>query len=155
MAKTILATTPLSYNEINSLAQLFACAFLRLNEPGIPSEHVQQKRHFFQQVHTVVGMAFTATLVEQDLLALFKPHLHHFLQHQVNDGNRYASVNAGIAMGDIISLGSDAFRTLEHPEYYSYFLNALRESLHYITTTINIPKSFHLNKIMALVEADE
>lgn len=155
MAKTILATTPLSYNDINSLAQLFSNAFIHLNEPDVISEQAQQKHLFYQQVHIVVGMAFTAALVEQDSLALFSPYLKRFLRHRVNDGNRFASATAGVAMGDIISLGSDAFRTLDHPEYYSYFVQALRNCLRYLVNEFDIPKFPDMNKVIALIAADD
>ena len=155
MAKSILATTPLSYNEISSLAQLFSNTFLRLNELDTLSTQVQQKRLFFQKAHTVVGLAFTAALVEQDSLALLNPHLKRFLRYRVNDRNRFASATAGIAMGDIISLGSDAFRTLEYPGYYGNFLQALQECLSYALTELHLPKSSHLDKVMTLIAADE
>lgn len=155
MAKPILATTPLTYNDIDSLAELFSNAFLHLNEYQTLSKQPQQKHLFFQNVNTAVGLAFTAVLAEQDLLSLFKPYLDNFLQYQVDNGDQDASGMSGIAMGDIISLGSDAFRTLNHPEYYHYFLQALRDSLRYILVELNLPKSSGIDRVVELIMADE
>src|SRR3990172_10985145 len=105
MAKPILATTPLSHNDIKSLAQLFSCAFPHLNEWDTLSKQPLMKRRFFQNVNTVVGLAFTAVSAEHDSLALFKPYLQDFLQYQFDDGDLEVSRISGVAMGDIISLG--------------------------------------------------
>ena len=91
----------------------------------------------------------------KDSLALFKPYLQDFLQYQFDDGDLEVSRISGVAMGDIISLGSDAFRTLNHPGYYSHFLQALRDSLHYILTELNLPSSLSIDKVVRLIVADE
>jgi len=151
MAKSILATTPLSHHHIESLGQLFARAFCHLKEQSVLSEQIYQKRLFFEKVHKVVGLAFTAVLVEKNSLALFEPCLNHFLNYSIAHNPQEAAIKAGLAMGDIISLGSDAFRTLGHPDYYFDFLAALQDTLSYCVTEFRIPRSSTLTKVIALI----
>ena len=153
MAKVSLATTPLSHNDINCLAQLFTGAFLSLNKNPLETS-VMPRKNFLRQVDTVVGLAFTATLADQEFLALFKPYLDDFLNYPPSSNEPKAHEKWGIAVADMISLGSDAFRMLKHPGYYRYFLKALQISLRYLWIELNIPLSHQMETLMKLIEAD-
>ncbi len=150
MANHILAATPLLHNDIRALAQLFEQAF-QYHRQYRNQSHERAFKTFVHNMRTLVGLSFTATLVEGDLLELFNPYLQIFQRNQafLRSDARHARLASAIA--NMVCLGSDFFRCLDHPHYYKDFLQALRNCLKYMFEEIRIIPSANMKNIISLI----
>jgi hypothetical protein len=114
----------------------------------------KENNNFIRYVRTVIGLSFTAALVNGDLLSLFNRSLEYFLRHQYSPNSRIGSLKVGKATADIVTLGSDFFRLLNHPRYYEDFLQALRDSLGHIMGEMGIPVSADAEHVIELIYND-
>ena len=152
MAQPILAATPLSHNDISGLAQLF--------EQGFHYHRKCQKqlkntdwRSFLHNIRTLIGLSYTATLVDGELLEIFDSHLCVFLQYQSFLSKHSEHAKLAKAIADIVCLGSDFFRCLGHPRYYEDFLRSLRDCVTHITEEIGITPPLKAQGVIALIAA--
>ncbi len=152
MDPRILAATPLSHNDIAGLAQLFEQAFryYRRHKKQLKDN---QWQIFLQDIRTIVGLSFTATLVCGDLVEMFDSFLSIFLQNQAFLNAHVKPKKLADAFANIVSLGSDFFRCLDHPRYYEDFLQTLRNCITHITDDIKVSIPSKSENVIALILA--
>ncbi len=148
MANRILAATPLSHNDIAALAKLFEQAFQYHWQNQSKESSFQI---FVHNIRTLVGLSFTATLVEGDLLEFFNSYLRIFQRNQsfLRSDSRHARLASAIA--NMVCLGSDFFRCLDHPSYYKDFLQALRNCLKHMIEEIRIKPETNMKNVISLI----
>lgn len=150
MAHSSLAATPLSHNDIIGLTQLFQRAF-HYHRYRVNRHQETNWKNFLREIRTVVGLGFTATLVEGDLVELYSSDLAAFLENQTFINSCSNHLSLAKAFANMVCLGSDFFRYLDYPEYYKDFLWSLRRCLLHITDEAGIKAPVKAENIINLI----
>lgn len=152
MANSSLAATPLSHNDITALAQLFRRAF-HYHRKHKGEFYDIRWQNFLKNLRTIVGLSYTVTLVQGDLLELYNSYLTTFLQNQSFTNSHSQHLKLAQSFTNMVSLGSDFFRSFGHPNYYSDFLVALRFCVIHIIEEINIKPPENAENVLKLILA--
>jgi hypothetical protein len=126
MAKGILAVPPLSRNDISILAHLFEVSF---------DYYIHNNSPFFldylQALRTVVGLGFTAVLVDRQLLCIYQRYLELFLAQEEGNFKERKEGKTLIAqsVAEMASTAVISFSILKFPHYYEDFLLALHYTM--------------------------
>jgi hypothetical protein len=137
MSNISLTTTPLSCNEISDLTYLFEQSFLfHYNNAVITTALTVQ--NYLKNIRTVVGLGFTATLVQNDLTLFMERLINKFIRYQ--NFYRYPEKIQTLAstLVSLISCSSDFFRDLGHPSYCDVFEQSLAQCIQHIIHEIGI-----------------
>src|SRR5579862_3704589 len=81
MVNTSVTGIPLSSNDISSLTQLLAIPLQYYCDHQSPF-----KKDYQKQLNTIVGLGFTAVLVDNSLVSIYQPHLERFIAHLRGEG---------------------------------------------------------------------
>jgi hypothetical protein len=118
-----LVPTRLSSNDIPSLAQIFAASLQAYCKSFSPSE-----KDYIDNLKTIVGLGFTAIIIDGGLLSIYQPCLSTFLAHigkkQTSDIH-----NTSLAVARMIDSAVGSFRRIRYPDYYQSFVKAVKETL--------------------------
>jgi hypothetical protein len=136
MAKGILAVEPLSRNDIAILAQLFEISFdYYINNH---STHSPFFNDYLKHLRTLVGLGFTAVLVDRSLLCIYEHYLERFMGQKEGDfrERKHAKTLIAQSVAEMVATSTISFSALQFPRYYDEFSTAL----HY--TVAKIPELF-------------
>lgn len=88
---------------------------------------------YFPELRTLVGLGFTAVLIEGSCIDACKVELEIFLRYRNILENQEMLKEISNAIGRIVHYGFQAFKILRYPRYYGEFIWALHRAL----TTFN------------------
>jgi hypothetical protein len=121
---SVNATTP-SGNDIPSLAQIFAASlqyYCKHNSPLV--------RGYIDKLNTIVGLGFTAVMVDGGLLSNYQPYLSTFLSNiRIKEKTGDIIHVLSLAVAKMVAWAVDSFRRIHHPDYYPSFVNAVKEAV--------------------------
>ena len=123
MAKAILTAEPLSRNDIPIIAQIFQVNFdyyIHHNTPFF--------RDYLKALKTVIGLGFTAVLVDEMLVCSYQIYLDPVMVHGKGDfkSNQEYKVMIAQHVSEMVRISTISFQALRYPDYYENFLEALR-----------------------------
>ena len=129
---TILSTLRLSRNDISSLAHIFDVNFRRFCANNSPFA-----TDYLSEIKTIVGLGFTAVLLDGSFIAIYHDKFNNFLRHLdfKKHENSLQFLSSNIA--EMIDLATFAFRLIKYPSYYENFANALRKALGRVGTILS------------------
>lgn len=122
MANKSVSALPLSRNDVSCLAQPFQLAFNYFCTHNSPLYEDYVKR-----LGVVVGLGFTAVLVDGTFLQNYQLQLQIFLDHVDFKSHPQRTVALSLAMAEMVNLGAYLFRVLGYPGYYDYFAAAVEK----------------------------
>lgn len=154
MANPILAVTPLSCNDIRCLSQLFESSFdyhsrysALLNNTCL--------RDYLEDIRTVVGLGFTATLVFDELVFEYRNYLNIFLRYQYFKARPSRHSQLALSIANMVNTGSDAFQWREHLPYYESFVAALKRCVYHIVEEIGIKPPDSAENVLKILEVGD
>lgn len=126
MANRILTGEPFSRNDVSKLAQLFEQSF---------DYYISHNTPFFSDylnaLRTVVGLGFTASLVDRQLFCIYQHYLERFIALNEGDFKRNPGSKRGLAqaVAEMTYTAALCFYALHFPRYYEEFITALHYTL--------------------------
>jgi len=132
VADNILSTLRLSRNDISSLAHIFDVNFRYFCANNSPFA-----TDYLSEIKTIVGLGFTAVLLDGSFIAAYHDKFNNFLQYLdfKNHENSLRFMSSNIA--EMIDLAAFVFRLIKYPRYYEDFANALRKALGRVGTMLS------------------
>lgn len=125
MAEFILAGEPLARNEIYELADTLEEIFdSYLENPRFIEDYLKILR-------TLIGLGFTATLVDKSQFLIYQHYLKEFMHADAGHFKDNPSAKRYIAQccSEMIAIALISFDALQNPGYYWDFVKALDQAL--------------------------
>ena len=121
MGKSILAVQPLTRNDISMLSQVLEASLVHY------SHNTSFFTDYLKALKTLVGLGFTAALVEGRLLNSYRTYLECFLSHGEGDfkANQDAQKRIAQYVAEMVGLSTIHFHLLKYPRYHEDFIHAL------------------------------
>ena len=126
MVHKSLAGVPLSSNDISSLTKLFTVGLGYYQDHCSPFE-----KDYLKKLSAIMGLGFTAILMDGDLLTIHQSHLMTFIRYLEDDDKKNWSALA-YPLANIINGAVFVFQ-FEKPAFYSIFQQIVKEVLTHIT----------------------
>lgn len=126
MAEFILTGEQFSRNDVSKLAQFFEQSF---------DYYINHNTPFFSDylnaLRTVVGLGFTASLVDRQLFCIYQHYLQRFIALNEGDFKRNPGSKRGLAqaVAEMTYTAALCFYALHFPRYYEEFIAALHYAL--------------------------
>ena len=146
MSEISLTATPWSRNEICDLRYLFEQSFrFHCNNAVIASTPSVQ--NYLKNIRTVVGLGFTATLVQNDLTSVMNGLVNKFVRHQSFHNHPEHIPTLASTLASLVSISSDFFRDIGHPPYRDDFEKALAQCIQHMIHELGIQPS-HVTRLI-------
>ena len=126
MAHDSLTARQFSRNDISNLAHIFETSFRYYLEHNSPLQE-----NYRRALKTVVGLGFTAILVDESLASIYWSRLETVVKHKNFTGSIITAL--ALATAEIVFEATYIFSILGYPSYYDDFISALKNILHHIS----------------------
>ena len=125
MANATITAPPLSDNDIRILADIFHSVFKYFCGNGFsPFE-----REYLRDVLTLVGLSFTALLVDGSLLVTYETRLQTIIRYrEFKEHQEYLHMFSR-AIAEIIAGGTFVFEFVKYPNYHEEFLRLIHTTV--------------------------
>lgn len=124
MGNKIVPALPFSHNDISSLAQTFKIAFNYFCDHSSPFV-----TEYLRELNTLVGLGFTAALVDGDSISVFDNDLKIFLTYRNFKAHPEAIESLSSAVANLLCWSTQLFRILNYPRYYEEFAQAVKKTI--------------------------
>jgi hypothetical protein len=124
MATKIVPVQPLSSNDISSLAQTFQVAFNYFCQHSSPFA-----QDYLRNLSTLVGLGFTAALVDGDCVSAYDSDLKVFIAHRNFKACPEIIANLSLAIANMVSWATKLFGVLDYPRYYEDFALSVKNTV--------------------------
>ena len=131
MANLSVSATRLSSKDISDLAQI-----IEINLQYYCAYNSPMEKDYLRAIKTVIGLGFTAAMVDDSLVAIYHSRLNTFLNYgdfkQYQGSLKYLST----AIAEMVDLSVQLFRYIGYPDYYNDFVAAARKMLDNIASNM-------------------
>ncbi len=124
MANKIVPAQPFSSNDISSLTKTFQIAFHYYCHHNSPFA-----QDYLKELSTLVGLGFTAVLVDGDCICAYDHYLKTFLAYRNFKAHPEALEILSSAVANMVSWAAQLFRLLDYPGYYDDFAASLEKTV--------------------------
>jgi hypothetical protein len=140
-----VAALPLSSNDITHLAQIIEAILQYYCTNASPFE-----KDYVKEISTLMGLGFTAIMVDGDLLSIYQPHFNTFLRYShFKKHPSYLGVLSR-AIAELTAGSAHLFRSLGYPAYHEHFMVAVKNTVNNIVVHLmgKAEESKRLTKIL-------